>query len=147
MLTNCHVCFRAQHHNTSNMYLTLHCVVWIYMSSILQHVVHHGPLDHEMINNPNTKCFSANWQSVAHAQMQATAEEMASSQDIGRVQISPMVYARARANETPRFFAWNGGVVEEDEVLKKQLTFKDNSHSEYRDLYDLKTPVQRVSFT
>jgi hypothetical protein len=113
-----------------------------FLSFSLQHVIQERPADHEMITNPNTTSFPVDWQSVAHAQMQATAEHMANSQDVGRVQISPMVYEKAHSSDTPRFFAWNG--VVEEEVEKRKLTF-ENSHSEYRDLYDEKKTYQKVT--
>lgn len=128
------------------MFVVLNLIVWVLIFFIHQHVNHAGPLDHDIITNPNTTSFPADWQSVAHAQMQATAEQMASSKDLGRAPISPVVYARAHSSDTPRFFAWKGMVDEDDEQVrtKKHLTF-ENSHSEYRDLYNLKEPMQRVS--
>lgn len=93
-----------------------------------------------MISNPNTTSVVANWQSVAHAEMQETAFQM----DQNPVDVSPVARAHGHASDAPRFFAWSKA-AEGREVEKKVLTF-DHVHSEYRDCYVGKQPYQQVQY-
>lgn len=116
-------------------------ILLIFVCFFFQHVPNHGPADHDMITDLNTASLVKNWQSVAHAQMQASAAQIAMANNRQDVN-PPMVIRNAHASDTPRFFAWSEA-AEGLEVEKKVLTF-DNAHSEYRDCYVKKQPLQRV---
>lgn len=98
-----------------------------------------------MISNPNTTSVVANWESVAHSDMQAAAEKISHSQHFGNNDgdFSPVITSRHHDSDAPRFFAWSQ-VAEGREVEKRVLTFDHNVHSEYRDCYVEKHPTQQV---